>query len=155
MVDSTDSTDSSEVSTWDGMVDWLVESLVDQPVALIVELGPNTYISDDEDDEVVCVQIQVLADDVLLLRRSRTVLGHLLIADYSTGDLVLDRWHFDGHFEDCTDGYIFSRDAHLIANICVTWFRDNWGARSTDELGCSYRFPDELLPPDPDLDEID
>ncbi|MFZ2174055.1 MAG: hypothetical protein WAW17_08495 [Rhodococcus sp. (in: high G+C Gram-positive bacteria)] len=144
---------SSGVTTWNGMVDWLVESLVDQPTALIVEIGPNMYVADDEDDEVVCAQIQVLADGVLMLRRSHVELQHLLLADYSTDDLVLDRWHFDGHFEDCTDGYLFSRDVRLIAEACVTWFRDNWGARSTEELGCSYRFPDELLPPPPDIAE--
>ncbi|MFC0453641.1 hypothetical protein [Rhodococcus jostii] len=141
-----DSTELPEIS-WGGMAEWLMGSLVDQPVALIVAIGPNSYISDEDEDEVVCAQIQVLADGVLMLRRSRVELGHLLLADYSVDDLVLDRWHFNGHFEDCTDGYLFSRDVSLIANTCVTWFRDNWGTRSTSELGCSYRFPDELLPP--------
>ena len=141
-----DSTELPEVS-WTGMVEWLTGSLVDQPVALIVEIGPNSYVSEDDDQEVVCAQIQVLADGVLMLRRSRVELGHLLLADYSTENLPLDIWQFDDHFEDCTDGYLFSRDVNLIANTCVAWFRDNWGTRSTSELGCSYRFPDELLPP--------
>ena len=140
-----DSTEVPEVS-WAGMVEWLTGSLVEQPVALIVEIGPNNYVSEDDDEEVVCAQIQVLADGVLMLRRSRVELGHLLLADYSAEHLTLDRWHFDGHFEDCTDGYLFSRDVNLIANTCVAWFRDNWGTRSTSELGCSYRFPDELIP---------
>ncbi|MDJ0395065.1 hypothetical protein QMK17_17205 [Rhodococcus sp. G-MC3] len=44
-----------------------------------------------------------------------------------------------------------SDDARLIADACVTWFRDNWGARSTDELGCDYGFPDVRAPEGPIL----
>nr|WP_296779187.1 hypothetical protein [Rhodococcus sp. (in: high G+C Gram-positive bacteria)] len=145
-----------DIDPWVHTAEWLVESLFDQPVALIIDLGPSDYIrsddeEDDDDDEVVCAQIQVMADRVFLLRRSRSELGHLLLADYSTAGVTLDKWYNNDQFDDCTDGYIFSRDARLIADTCVTWFRDNWGARSTDELGCDYRFPDVLLPEDPTL----
>lgn len=99
----------------------------------------------------MCAQIQVLDDGVFLLRRSRIELGHLLLADYSPTGLTLERWYSNDHFEDCTDGYIFSRDRRLIADTCITWFRDNWGTRSTDDLGCDYRLPDSLVPEDETL----
>ncbi|MGW6374540.1 hypothetical protein ACWFRB_00570 [Rhodococcus sp. NPDC055112] len=143
-----DPTNPAEVSKWADMAEWLVDSLTDKPVAFILEMGPSNYLDRDDEEEVVCAQIHVLADGVLLLRRSRVVLRHLMFADHSTDGLVLDRWHFDDHFEDCTDGYIFSRDTRLVADTCVTWFRDNWGTRTTDELGCSYEFPDTLPVPD-------
>ena len=33
-------------------------------VALIVEIGPNSYVSEDDDEEVVCAQIQVVYSGV-------------------------------------------------------------------------------------------
>lgn len=141
-----DFTSSSGVSNWQDMADWLAESLEGKPVAFILELGPQSFINGGDLDDVVCAQIQVLADGVLMLRRSRTVLGHLMLADYSSSELTLDLWHTDGHFDDCTDGYIFSRDSNLIADIAVTWFRDNWATAEPSELGCDYRFPDHLRP---------
>lgn len=139
-------TESPPIS-WEAMVAWLVDSLRDKPTAFVLDMGPNSYVDegdDEEEEEVVCAQAQVLADGVLMLRRSRSVLGHLMIADYSVDGLELDRWHFDDRFADCTDGYLFSRDTRLVADACVTWFRDNWGAASTGDLGCEYRFPDVL-----------
>ena len=144
---------SSGVSSWQEMADWLADSLTGKPVAFILELGPQSFIAGDDSDDVVCAQIQVLSDGVLMLRRSRTVLGHLMLANYSSVGLVLDRWHTDGHFDDCTDGYIFSRDARLMADIAVTWFRDNWAIASTDDLGCDYRFPDHLQIQDAEHDD--
>jgi hypothetical protein len=136
-----------EVDPWDGMAAWLVESMYGQPLGLIIELGPNSYVPDDEEedeDDVACAQIQVLDDGVFMLRRSRKVLGQLMLTDYSATGLRLDTWHHDDHFDDCTDGYLFSRDAQLIASTCITWFRDNTGVESSDELGCDYRFADDL-----------
>lgn len=142
---------TSDVHEWSDMTDWLVESFTDKPVGFILEIGPSGYIDyDDEedgDDEVVCAQVQVLSDGVMMARRSRSMLEHLLIADYSSDKLPLNKWQFNDNFADCTDGYLFSRDPQLLADICITWFRDNWGARSTDDLGFEYRYPDELLPP--------
>ncbi len=135
---------------WSEMAGWLVESMTDKPVGFVLDLGPRDYSDGGEDEQVVCAQIQVLDNDVMLLRRSTVELGHLLLADYSTAGVVLDRWYFDNHFDDCTDGYFFSRDLDLIATTCVAWFRDNWGIASVDDIGCSYRFADTLLPP-PDL----
>ncbi|OUS97448.1 hypothetical protein CA951_02795 [Rhodococcus sp. NCIMB 12038] len=136
--------------SWDETTDWLVESLADKPIGFILEVGPRNYVTgeeNDEDEDVVCAQIQVLAGGVLMLRRSRTELGHLLLVDYSTDDLVLEQWYFDDHFEDCTDGYLFSRDVTLLAHTCVTWIQENEGNGSTNDIGCNYRFPDTLLPP--------
>lgn len=134
----------SGATTWDDMADWLVGSLTGRPVGFVLEMGPSDYVSSDDDpDDVVCAQIHVLADGVLLLRRSRTELDHLMLADHSADGLMLDLWHFDGHFDDCTDGYLFSRDVQLVADTCVTWFRDHCTTSSTD-LGCGYRFPDQL-----------
>lgn len=142
----------SDVHEWSDMAAWLVESLTDKPVGFILEMGPSGYIDydDDHEDEVVCAQVQMLADGVMMLRRSRSVLGHLLIADYSSDKLPLNKWLYNDNFDDCTDGYLFSRDPELLADICVTWFRDNWATESTDALGCEYRYPDDLLPPDDD-----
>ncbi|MEE2033981.1 hypothetical protein Q8814_17990 [Rhodococcus sp. CC-R104] len=133
------------------MLEWVLDSLTGKPLGFLFELGPFDHVDDEQDGEIICAQIQVLDDDVLLLRRSKDVLGHLMLADYSAAGAVLDQWYFDTHFDDCTDGYLFSRDLDLIAEACVAWFRDNWGeTRSVDEIGCSCRFPDTLLPtPDP------
>ncbi|MGG7100873.1 hypothetical protein [Rhodococcus sp. 24CO] len=68
-----DSTNSSEVSEWATMVDWIVKSLPDKPVALVLDMGPNIRIA-NEHQEVVCAQIQLLGDGVLMLRRSRTIM---------------------------------------------------------------------------------
>lgn len=147
-------TSSSGVSSWPEMADWLADSLAGKPVAFILELGPQSFINGESPDAVICAQVQVLDDGVLMLRRSRTVLGHLLLADYSSAGLPLDLWHNDGHFDDCTDGYIFSRDTRLIADIAVTWFRENWSSENAGpkDLGCDYRFPDQLRPPSAEPD---
>ncbi|MDV8079639.1 hypothetical protein R4P47_24005 [Rhodococcus sp. IEGM 1370] len=89
-----------------------------------------------------------MADDVFMVRRSRVKLGHLMFADYSTDYVELDRWYLAPHFDDCTDGYLFTKDRRLAAETCVTWFRDNQGASEPSKIGCDYRYPDELLPDD-------
>ncbi|WP_188544037.1 hypothetical protein [Rhodococcoides trifolii] len=128
------------------MAAWLVESMHGKPVGLVIELGPSDYgpAEEEEGAPVVCAQIQVLDDGVFMVRRSREVLGYLMLADHSADGLELDTWHHDDHFDDCTDGYLFTRDTRLIANTCITWFRDNTGMTTSDDLGCNYRFADEL-----------
>lgn len=147
----TDSTDVPEITTWDRMIDWLVESFTDQPTGLIIDLGPSDYVHVDDDHDnvdepVVCSQMHVLADGVLMVRRSRTVLDRLRFDSHAVDALDLDRWFFDDHFDDCTDGYLFTRDIALAADVCVSWFRDVPGAPSLVEIGCSYEFPDTLPP---------
>lgn len=136
-----------EIDSWTYMIEWLEESLADQPSAPIIDLGPNDYIpSEDDENGVVCAQLIVMADDVFMVRRSRVELGHLMFADYSTKYVELDRWYLTPHFDDCTDGYLFTKDRRLAAETCVTWFRDNQGASEPGDIGCDYSYPDELLP---------
>ncbi|WP_072804114.1 hypothetical protein [Rhodococcoides yunnanense] len=107
------------------------------------------YNIDDERNRFVDVtdlhaQVIVLSDGVMMLRRSRSELGHLLLADYSSTGLRLDEWQHDGHFDDCTDGYLFTQDIRLVARTCIAWFRISGDIATTDNIGCSYRFADEL-----------
>lgn len=133
------------VDPWDDMTEWLVEPIYGKPVGFLIELGPSDYRTDDEiDEQVVCAQIVFLDDGVMMLRRSRTVLDRLTLTDHSTDGLRIDTWLYDGHFEDCTGGYLFTRDIRLVARSCVTWFRDKSGYVTTDYVGCSYRTVDEL-----------
>lgn len=140
------------IDPWVYTREWLAESLVDQPVALIIDLGPGDYIqSQDDPDDVPCAQLQVMEDDVFMVRRSRRELGHLLLADYSTATVTLDQWYLREHFDDCTDGYMFTKDRRLAAETCVTWFRDKQDPGTEIDLGCDYRFADQLVPDDPKL----
>ncbi|WP_256991825.1 MULTISPECIES: hypothetical protein [unclassified Rhodococcus (in: high G+C Gram-positive bacteria)] len=140
------------VDPWVYTREWLAESLLAKPVALIIDLGPNDYIpSEHESDDVPCAQLQVMEDEVFLVRRSRTELGHLLLADYSTAAITLDKWYLQEHFDDCTDGYLFTKDRRLAAETCVTWFRDKQDPNEKIDIGCNYRFADRLVPEDPTL----
>ncbi|MGB3772162.1 MAG: hypothetical protein WBA00_13545 [Rhodococcus sp. (in: high G+C Gram-positive bacteria)] len=134
------------VDPWDAMVAWLTESIRDESAGLIVDLGPNTDIPDDEIDdfELVTAQMHLLDDGVVLVRRSRRLLHQLRLVDHSARGLELDRWHHDQAFDDCTDGYLFTRDAALAAAACVAWVRDTGGVEAADRLGCSFDFADEL-----------
>ncbi|WP_328811411.1 hypothetical protein [Rhodococcus sp. NBC_00294] len=127
----------------EGTAAWLMESMFDKPAGLIIELGPSDYDPDDEGD-VFNAQIHVLDDGVYMVRRSRAVLQRLRLVDHGVEGLELDHWHHDDHFDDCTDGYLFSRDTQLIANACVAWFRQNGVTDERSALGCSYEFVDEL-----------
>lgn len=132
-----------DVDPWDAMTEWLAESMYNQPLGFLIELGPQ---DDDESDDtpVVCAQVVFLSDGVLMLRLSKQVLERLSFADYSSDGLALDTWHYDGYFDDCTDGYLFTRDIRLVAQTCTSWFRDKAGFGTADALGCSYRTADEL-----------
>ena len=148
------------VDRWDGMTNWLVETLVRNGSGLIVDLGPGGYVAPvdedvdeddlgladvlDPDDEVINAQLHVLDDGVVMVRRSRTVLRRLRLGDHSVEGLELDVWHHDGHFDDCTDGYLFTSDLHLAASACTAWFRDHGGLEALDALGCDYSFADAL-----------
>lgn len=151
---------SPNVSSWDHLAVWIAEALAGKPPGFVLDLGAHPFAvggDDDEiedlledptdlDEETICAQVHVLGDGVLLVRRSRTELGHLLLENHSASGVGLDRWFTDAHFDDCTDGYLLSRDASLIADICVTWLRDNWGSAPITDLGCDYRYPDRLFP---------
>lgn len=146
---------SPGIRRWCDSVDWIIDSLTDKPVGFIFELGPGDLDDfDDEDRDICCIQAQILEDDVVMLRRSRDLLRRLRLGSFSTAGVPIDRWLFNGHFEDCTDGYIFSRDRELLAGAIVAWFRDSCGIASPDAVGMSYRFPDTLMPDDEE-EEID
>ncbi|MFZ3391667.1 hypothetical protein TVH25_00190 [Rhodococcus sp. 7Tela_A2] len=148
----TDDAATPEIATWEGMGDWLVTSFTDQPTGLIIDLGPNTYLvyddeeneSGDDRDEVVCAQVHVLSSGVLMVRRSRTMLDRLRFDYHSVEELELDQWFFDDHFDDCTDGYMFTVNVGLAADACVSWFRDMRGAPVLDDIGCDYEYPATL-----------
>lgn len=58
--------------SWEVMTSKLVDGLPDKPVGFVLDLGPRSYLpDDDEGDEVVCAQIQMREDGVLMLRRAR------------------------------------------------------------------------------------
>lgn len=132
-----------DVDPWDAMTEWLAESMYDQPLGFLIELGPQAY-DESDDGPVVCAQVVFLSGGVLMLRRSREVLERLSFADYSSDGLAIDTWHYDRYFDDCTDGYLFTRDIRLVAQTCTSWFRDKSGFDTADALGCSYRTADEL-----------
>jgi len=144
--------DVPEINTWEEFTAWLVTSFTGQPVGLIIDLGPSDYVEyfDDEEFEneeverVVCAQVHVLSEGVLMVRRSQTVLERLRLDDHAIAGLELDRWFFDDHFDDCTDGYVFTRDIALAADACTSWFRDVPGAPAFDEIGCDYEYPISL-----------
>jgi hypothetical protein len=64
-------------------------------------------------------------------------MGLPLLQSYSIVGVDLDTWSSDPLFEDCTDGFIVTRDTIMLAQICVTWFRDSF-ALSLAELGCEH-----------------
>lgn len=88
---------------------------------------------------------------MFLVRRSRTELGHLLLADHTASAVTLDKFNLHEHFDDCTDGYLFTRYRRLAAETCVTWFRDTQNPDAEIDLGCDCRYANRLLPEDPAL----
>ena len=60
-----------------------------------------------------------------------------MLQSYSLDGINLDTWRSEPLFEDCTDGFIISRDAHMVANVCVHWFRDSHEF-DLAELGCEH-----------------
>ncbi|GAC50521.1 hypothetical protein [Gordonia aichiensis] len=154
------------INEWDSMLEWVAESLDDQPPGLEFSLGPKhvrladdwdeveAEIEDDEidaDDEVdydapdaVCVQVYVLAGGVFLVRRSRTALRTLRFVDHDASSVPLDVWQHDDPFDDCTDGYLYTRERLLAAEACISWFRDNYAAPELTDLGCHYSYAVEL-----------
>ena len=112
------------INGWFDMADWLIGNLDAMRVGCILELGPSDTFVTSNDQEVVCAQIQALHNGVFWLRLSEVVLDAPLLADFSTEGLPLDVWRYDDLFEDCTHGYVFSADKQMIAQACVTWFRN-------------------------------
>ena len=154
------------INDWDSMLAWVAESLDDQPPGLEFSLGPNdVHLADDwdeleaeveEDDldiddeadfaapDAICVQVYVLSDGIFLVRRSRTALRTLRFVDHDASTMPIDIWQDDDPFDDCTDGYLYTRDRLLAAEACISWFRDNSDAPDRTDLGCHYSYAVEL-----------
>lgn len=158
----------AHIADWDGMLDWIAESLSDQPVGLEFGLGPRGIrLADDwdsteadiddpveyptgDDLEVTparCVQVYTLADGIYLVRRSRIALRVLRFLDHDATSVVEDTWFHDDPFDDCTDGYMYTRDHLIAAEACVSWFRDSPRGPVMEDLGCQYSFADIIPGP--------
>lgn len=146
----TNDTEPAGTREWMDMTRWVSESVSGKPAGFVFDLGPRGYGPAEEENslEAYCAQVVVLREDVLMLRRSRAVLRQLSIGEYDIDDLPIEEWLDGEHFEDCTDGYLFTRDAALVADSVTSWFRDYALVETPDLLGCEYEFPDELLPED-------
>lgn len=123
---------------WPAMERWLVESMGEMGRAAVLDIGPAAVGVDDECD-VDCAQIQVLASRTYLVRLSTMIMSPPLLISDRVGRDTLDMWFYDETFDDCTHGFLMSRSRRRIAEIVVTWFRDRCGFSAPDELGCTYR----------------
>ena len=125
---------------WDGMTKWLAVSCGALDVGDVLSIGPSTHIvyEDDDGNELVPnAQFQKLQDEVVWLRRSTTFMYAPLLSDLSTAGLSLDEWRDGRLFDDCTDGYIASADFRVLAEACVSWFRDRQEI-DLEDLGCHH-----------------
>lgn len=126
------------IESWDDFARWVSDALVTLTAGDTFEIGTfNCEVFDDPTAASPCVQAIALDDGALLFRRSRVVMGVPLLQTYSLEGIDLDAWRGDPLFEDCTDGFIISRDARMLANVSVSWFRD-CHALEFKELGCEH-----------------
>jgi hypothetical protein len=128
------------IGGWNDVVAWLIESFTALDVGDVLELGPTGHVAfeDDDGEEIVpSAQAQALTGGVVWLRLSTEVLGVPLLTTYSSKGIELDVWHDGSVFADCTDGYLASDDFSVLAEACVTWFRDRNGLHYED-LGCEH-----------------
>ncbi|MCK0437931.1 hypothetical protein MUG78_00260 [Gordonia alkaliphila] len=131
--------------TWAAMVSWLAESLPEIPVGVTIDFGPKDMLLDDvldaddfEDDplEALCAQIVVLQHGRFLVRRSRVVMEANSYISHDASAATPNRWFEDDPAGDCTAGAIYVDDAHLAAEICVTWL----SSESRDEGPLDFGF---------------
>jgi hypothetical protein len=125
---------------WDGMSKWLAVSCGALDIGDVLSIGPGghfVYEDDDGTEIVPNAQLQKLHDDVVWLRLSTTFMGVPLLADLSSDGLELDKWRDGDLFDDCTDRFIVSANFQMLADACVSWFRDRQGL-GIDELGCHH-----------------
>lgn len=126
------------VENWDDFAKWVSDALVTLTVADTFEIGLAVCVSTNHDStETPCVQAIALEDGALLFRLSRVAMGVPLLQNYSVDGVDLNTWRTDPLFEDCTDGFIISRDVRMLANVSVAWFRDTHKL-DFDELGCEH-----------------
>ncbi|MGV9825436.1 MULTISPECIES: hypothetical protein [unclassified Gordonia (in: high G+C Gram-positive bacteria)] len=139
---------STPCTDWDDMSEWLHRELSTMPRGALLDIGPAEYDPIVYGDDVCCAQIQVLRGRTLLIRLSTTLMdAPTALSGYSVPRVVLDRWHHDDRFDDCTHGYLMTRSASLVAGICVGWFRDRCDSPAPNVLGYSYRAPSRGAPP--------
>lgn len=137
------------IENWEDFARWVSDALVTLTVGDTFEIGQVDNVRSEEAQEVTpCVQAVALEDSALLFRRSRVVMGVPLLQNYSLEGIDLDAWRGDPLFEDCTDGFIISRDARMLANVSVSWFRD-CHALELEELGCEHYRAVSLASPSP------
>ena len=127
----------STESVWREMRAWLVQSTTTMATGSVLEVGP----AGADDDLADSAQIHRLRAGTYLVRLSRRRMDIPMLADYSVPARALDRWHHDGRFPDCTDGYLFTRSHEVIADLCVAWFRDRCGVAGSGDLGFGYTVP--------------
>ncbi|SIR74900.1 hypothetical protein [Williamsia sterculiae] len=130
----------TEPKNWDGLSAWLVEGFSTLPTAAILDL----FVDLAPSGQSPAAQVQIFENGALLLRQSSACLTHLLFASYAADHVTHDVWQHDTRFPDCTDGYLISTDAQLVADACVAWFRDRHGVDVADEVQFDYRLPDDL-----------
>ena len=125
---------------WGGMARWIEVSCGALDVGDVLSIGPGghfVYEDDDGSELVPNAQLQKLHDEVVWLRLSTTFMATPLLSDLSSDGLTLDEWRAGDVFDDCTDGFIVSADFQMLADACVSWFRDRQELR-LDELGCHH-----------------
>lgn len=126
------------LADWSELDRWLVESLGRMSKAAVLDIGPIDVHVCAEHPAVDCAQIQALTSGTFLLRLSTQFMEPPLLSSYSVPREVLDVWHYDRAFSDCTHGYLLSRSRRRVAEIVIAWFRDRCGFSSPAGLGYSY-----------------
>lgn len=132
------------VDGWDSMGAWLVESFGAMGVGSVLDVGLQGATIYSPNDEIACAQVRKLENDVLWLRLSDRVMGFPNVTNLRTDGLLLDLWQREDLLEDCTEGQLFTADHELVAEACMSWFRDARAIGSPDELGCQYEAVDQL-----------
>lgn len=129
------------VEGWDGMARWLEVSCGALDVGDVLSIGPAShfvYETDDGNEIVPNAQLQKLQDEIVWCRLSTTFMSAPLLSDLSSDGLALNVWRDGDVYDDCTDGFIVSADFRMLADACVSWFRDRQELR-LDELGCHHQ----------------
>ncbi|MFC0316019.1 hypothetical protein ACFQNE_15055 [Gordonia phosphorivorans] len=130
--------------TWAALVSGLADSLPEIPVGVTIDFGPKDMLLDDDFDadeyddplEALCAQIVVLEHGRFLVRRSRVVMEANSYISHDAGAATPNRWFEEEPGGDCTAGAIYVDDAHLAAEICVTWL----SSESVDEGPTDFGF---------------
>ena len=134
------------IESWADMERWLLVSFRALDLGDALDIGPAGFVlvDDETDEEIVpCAQVQALADGLLRIRLSQEVMTPPLVAGYTVRQHALDVWHDSPDGSDCTDGFLISHDARVLAAACTTWFRDRQGLELED-LGCELLIAEEL-----------